>query len=162
MTITQQQVKDLFDYSDGVLMWKNKPACSRRFDGSNEAGTVTTGGYKKVVIGGKKHYVHRLIFLMHNGYLPDLIDHADGNSSNNKIENLREADKSKNAANSKLSILSTSGHRGVTKASRSDKWYARVQINKKSIHLGTFDDFEFACFVADEARRLYFGKHSRI
>jgi len=99
---------------------------------------------------------------MQYGYVPKLIDHIDGNSENNKIENLRESNKSLNACNSKTPSHNTSGHKGVIWLKREKKWLAKVQINKKVMHLGTFTDIELACLVADEARILYHGTHARI
>lgn len=160
--LTQEQALNLFRYENGVLFWIKKYHASRKKDKSDEAGTTTTGNYKKVCIAGKKYYAHRIIFLMHHGYFPEVVDHIDGDPSNNKIENLRASDKSKNAMNAKLWRTSTSGHRGVIKSRKPNRWCSRVQVNKKNIYLGTFDDFELACLVADEARILYYGEHARI
>lgn len=160
-SLTQAEALQLFEYKDGTLFWKEKPRCSRKPNGSFQAGTFTHG-YVRITVNKKKYYSHQLVFLMFNGYIPKLIDHIDGDGTNNKIENLRESDKSKNAMNSKLRKNSTSGHRGVMKSKKPNSWSARVQVNKKIIYLGTFDDFELACLVADEARVLYYGEHARI
>lgn len=161
-SLTQEEAHLLFEYRDGILFWKERPRCSRKTNGDFEAGTVTTGGYKKITVRKKKYYVHQIVFLMMRGYIHALIDHIDGNTSNNKVENLRASDKSKNACNSKLPSHNTSGTKGVSWLKRECKWVARVQINKKVIHLGTFADLELASLVADEARRLYHGDHAKI
>jgi hypothetical protein len=80
----------------------------------------------------------------------------------NKIENLRASSKSLNACNSKLRNDNSSGHKGVVWSKACNKWSARIQFQKRSIHFGVFEDFEFACLVADEARSLYHGSHARI
>lgn len=161
-TLTQEEAHRLFEYRDGVLYWKERPKQSRKVKGNMEAGTVTTGGYKKVTIKQRKYYVHQLVFLMQHGYIPEIVDHIDGNTSNNLVENLRASNKSQNACNSKIRTDNKSGHRGVVWSKACDKWTARVQINKKGIHLGVFESFELACLVADEARILYHGSHARI
>ena len=85
-----QRVKELFEYDReaGKLFWK--VATSRRIKVGREAGSIDTEGYRIVEIDGKKYKVHRLIFLIEHGYLPEFIDHKDSNPLNNHISNLRE------------------------------------------------------------------------
>ena len=161
-TLTQEEAHRLFEYRDGVLYWKERPKCSRKPKGDMEAGTVSGHGYKKLRVKKKCFYVHQVIFLLQHGFIPELIDHIDGNTNNNKIENLRASNKSLNACNSKHRVDNTSGHKGVTWGKVCKKWMARVQVNGRGIHLGVFEDFELACFVADEARRLFHGSHARL
>ena len=49
------------------------------------------------------------------------IDHIDGNSKNNKIENLREATLSQNCQNQKIRNTNTSGTKGVWFHKQSNK-----------------------------------------
>jgi hypothetical protein len=97
---------------------------------------------------------------MQHGQIPEVVDHVDGNTSNNRIDNLRASTKSLNACNSKLASNSTSGHKGVVWSGACKKWMARLQFQKRQIHLGVFEDFDLACLVADEARVLYHGEHA--
>ena len=159
--LTQEQAHSLFEYKDGMLYWRIRPKNSKKLKGDMEAGTISNG-YKKVTIFQKKYYVHQLVYLMQYGYIPKLIDHINGNRQDNTINNLRESNKSLNACNSKTPVTNTSGHKGVTWCKKTKKWFARLQFEKKHIHLGSFDDLEFACLVADEGRLLYHGKHARI
>lgn len=161
-TLTQEEAHRLFEYRGGVLYWKERPKCSRKAKGDMTAGTQTTGGYLQVTVAQKKYYVHQIVFLMQHGFIPEIVDHIDGDTSNNKIENLRASNKSLNACNSKHRVDNTSGHKGVTWGKVCKKWMARVQVNGRGIHLGVFEDFELACFVADEARRLFHGSHARL
>ena len=160
-TLTQEQAHRLFEYRDGVLYWKERPKNSRKPKGDMEAGTQSGHGYKKVRINKKAFYVHQLVFLMQHGYIPDLIDHIDGDPSNNKIDNLRQANKTENSYNSKMRVDNTSGHKSVVWHKGANKWMVQLQLEKKSKYFGVFDDFDFACLVADEARRLYHGDHAR-
>ena len=160
-TLTQEEAHRLFEYRDGVLFWRERPKCSRKAKDDMEAGTHSGHGYKKVTINQKRFYVHQLVFLMHKGYIPEVVDHIDGNTDNNQIYNLRASNKSLNACNSKLNTKNTSGHKGVIWSKLSQKWMSRIQVKQRSKHLGVFEDFELACFVADEARRLYHGAHAK-
>jgi hypothetical protein len=160
MTLTQEEAHRLFEYKDGMLLWKERPKFSRKPKGDMEAGTASGHGYKKLSYQKKKYYAHQVIFLMQHGYIPELIDHIDGDTGNNRIENLRASNKSLNACNAKSRSDNTSGHKGVVWSKACQKWMARVQFQNKSKHLGVFEDFEFACLVADEARVLYHGEHA--
>ena len=159
---TQEEVLRLFEYRDGVLYWKERPRCSRKPPGDISAGFESTQGYKKVKVNKETYYVHQIVFLMHHGYIPEVVDHIDRNTSNNRIENLRASNKSLNACNSKLRADNSSGHRGVTWNKVSTKWQVQLQFKNRCKHFGLFDDFELACLVADESRRLYHGEHATI
>jgi hypothetical protein len=161
-TLTQEEAHRLFEYRDGVLYWKERHKNSRKAKGDMEAGTPSGHGYKKVTINQKRFYVHQLVFLMHKGYIPEVVDHIDGNSANNQIYNLRASNKSLNACNSKRNIKNTSGHKGVTWHKAAKKWMCQIVFNAKTKYLGLYEDFELACLVADEARVLYHGAHAKI
>lgn len=161
MTLTQEEAHRLFEYKDGMLLWKERPKFSRKPKGDMEAGTASGHGYKKLSYQQKKYYAHQVIFLMQHGYIPELVDHIDGNTDNNKIDNLRASNKSLNACNAKIRFDSTTGHKGVVWHKGAKKWMCQIVANKKTIYLGVHEDFEFACLVADEARNLYHGEHAK-
>ena len=95
---------------------------------------------------------------MHHGYLPDYIDHIDGNTLNNKIENLRECTLEQNSWNSKISKANTSNFKNVNWHKKSNKWRITLSVNKKARHFGTYYDIEVAKFVAEIMRYKYHGK----
>lgn len=159
---TQEEVLRLFEYRDGVLYWKEPPKTSRKLKKSTIAGFNSTQGYKKVTFNKETYYIHQIVFLMHHGYIPEIVDHIDRNPSNNRIENLRASNKSLNACNSKLRSDNSSGHRGVAWSKVSKKWQVYLHLKNRYKHLGLFNDFELACLVADESRRLYYGEHAAI
>lgn len=161
-SLTQEQAKELFEYKDGILYWKTRHKNSRKAKDDLEAGTVSTYGYKRVTHKQVKYYVHQLVFLLHHGFIPKMIDHIDGDCNNNKIENLRESNKSKNACNSKIRKDNTSGCRGVTWQKKSNKWLVQVIDNKKTKYLGLYKDFELACLVSNEARSFYHKEHAKL
>lgn len=60
---------------------------------------LTSKGYLSARINGRTYLVHRLIWLYHYGYMPNwprVIDHIDGDPTNNRLENLREVTLSQN------------------------------------------------------------------
>lgn len=152
--MNQDLIKSLFEVKEGLLTWKvdrgpNK-VCGK------PAGTIHKRfGYLRTLINRKSYANHRLIFLYYNGYIPEYIDHIDGNKLNNKIENLRAATKSQNNSNSRISKLNTSGIKGVDFHAGTNKWRARISLNKKSIHVGYFDNLEDARVKINEERIKY-------
>ncbi len=74
----------LFEYNfdTGELYWKKT---------MKVAGYTTGQGYRKVRVIKSDFYVHRLLYLMFHGEDPGkfVIDHIDGNRSNNRLINLR-------------------------------------------------------------------------
>lgn len=151
--ITQQQVLDTFEYREGKLYWKVKP--SNQIAVGAQAGCINSHGYAVVRLGGVLYRVHRIVFLMHNGYLPTYIDHIDGNRLNNEISNLREATASQNACNKPLQSNSKSGIKGVTWKPKLKHWCVEIQANKIRHYCGIFKDLELAELVAVEARDKY-------
>lgn len=139
-----------YEYRDGKLYFK-KSLHSRQRKGS-EVGNLNSSGYLKVCLNKKSYLVHRLIFLMHHGYLPELIDHIDIDKLNNKVENLREADKELNSWNRDLQVNNTSGFRGVSWNKAAQKWHAYIKIKGKRKHLGLFDTAEEASKAYEDAK----------
>ena len=160
-TLTQAEAKELFDYRDGALYWKIRPKHSRKSKDDMEAGSITTGGYKKFTYRQQIYYVHQVVYLIHHGYFPKLIDHIDRNTSNNKIENLRESNKMTNAYNTPLYRKSKSGCKNVIWHEQRQKWSVRLIANKKSIHIGLYKDLELADLVATMAREKYHGAFAK-
>ena len=157
--ITQQEALDLFEYRDGSLYWRVKK--SYRVDVGKEAGCKNSHGYHVVRVNNVLYGVHRIIFLMHHGYLPKYIDHADRNPMNNRIENLREASASENAYNKITQSNNRSGFKGVRWHKQIKHWCVEIQVNKVKKYLGIYKDLELADLVAQEARDLYHGNFAR-
>jgi len=96
-------------------------------------------GYLVGHIFDRRHSAHRIIWAMHTGAWPDKhIDHVDGDPSNNRIENLREATHTENAWNRGAQENNTSGYKGVYWHKHKQKWVARIYKNRKQHHLGYF------------------------
>ncbi len=124
--ITQEKLKDLFNYDNGNLIWKNGPK-----SGLVVGYTRLPQNYRYIGLNSRYYLVHRLIYLFHHGILPKYIDHIDNDVSNNRIENLRECTLSQNSLNAKKSKLNKSGYKGVSFYKSRNKWCAKTSINKK-------------------------------
>lgn len=157
--MNQELLHKLFDYNDGRLFWKI--ANSNRIKIDSVAGYTTKHGYRKVYVIDKQLYEHRIIFLMHYGYLPKYIDHIDCNKLNNCIENLRESTHSQNMMNQKIRSNNTTGIKNVCYDNARNKWKVSICVKNKAINIGRFDSLELAELVAIEAKDLYHKEFAR-
>ena len=159
--ITQLQIKDLFEYKNNSLYWKNVKV-NRYVKNGALAGSNHHSGYRNIKINGKLYSEHRLIFLYHYGYIPKEIDHIDGNSLNNDINNLRMVTKSQNAMNRKSRKNSSSIYKGVCWDKIRNKWVVHITINKKLKYLGRFINEKEAALVYNEAAIKYHGEYAKL
>jgi len=153
--ITKEYLKLILDYNSdtGIFTWKfNK---SKRVKAGDSAGWLYNG-YRQIEINNKQYKAHRLAWLYVNGEMPtNLIDHIDGNRSNNKISNLREATYQTNSENYKTPKTNKSGVKNVSWYKNLNKWVVSISIKKIKKTIGYFDDLEFAELVAIETRNKY-------
>jgi hypothetical protein len=157
-TLLLEQLKQSFYYKDGNLHWKNSSKGTKQ-----DALAGWEGDRCRTIEFKQKNYkAHRLIFLLHYGYLPKYIDHIDGNPRNNKIENLREATHQQNSCNTKLRKDNTSGYKGVSFKKELNKWLAQSTLYGKNHYLGIFVHKEDAISAAKafrEANHKDFARH---
>jgi hypothetical protein len=152
-SITQEQVKELFDYHpDGYLIRKHN---------NRKHKSLMPNRYRQVSVFGKSYLAHKIIFLWHNGYMPETIDHKNNNHHVNDIGNLRTATLSQNQGNRKININNASGIKGVSWHKMASKWVAQIQVNKKKMHLGSFDSKEDAAQAYRDAALKYFGEFAK-
>lgn len=86
--------------SDSGLIWNTRPSPRSKRRAGDAAGTLDKAtGYFKVTVDGKQYGAHRIVFFLHNGYMPKLVDHRDRNRMNNEPDNLQDADHSLNGHN---------------------------------------------------------------
>lgn len=154
-TLTQSELKELLEYNpDTGTFVRISGRCSGRVVNSlrhDNSGNT----YYRIVINEREYALHRLAFLYMNGSLPTgIVDHINRNGLDNRWCNLRESDHSKNGINSKLSKNNTSGHVGVSKT-KSGKWSAVIGVERKSMHLGTFNDISSAIKARELASNIY-------
>jgi hypothetical protein len=154
--ITQAELKNLFDYVDGQLVAKTN---ANKRKAGDVLGTANDKGYLKGRVNQRLYRVHRLVFLYFHGFMPPQVDHIDGNRQNNQIENLREATSAQNNQN-RLATGATK-IKGVVWHKQSKKWVASICINRKSVHLGSFEKIEDAAQVATDARKKLHGEFAR-
>jgi hypothetical protein len=159
--VTAEEVRHMLDYhpTTGHMYWAN-PRAGQIKRGAR-AGSIQNG-YRRLHIGGRVYFAHRLIWLWVHGKWPEgEIDHANGDPDDNRISNLREANRSENTRNSRLRKDNKSGFKGVTRHKRTGKWYASIRMNGKPKSLGYFDAPESAHAAYCAAAAKHYGQFAR-
>lgn len=114
-------------------------------------------GYRIIHTNCRSYLGHRLAWFFCKGFWPKNIDHINTNRSDNRIENLREANVSENACNVKMYSTNKSGVKNVYWDKRENKW--RFEIKKEGVKtVKLFSDFNEAKEWADKKRKEIHGE----
>ena len=157
---TQEEIKKLFNYNPetGIFTWKPRSKEHLAWNGKH-AGKVagsTTSRYVIIYIRRKPFRAHRLAWIyVYGDILFGDLDHENREKKDNRISNLRLATRSQNMRNYLLSKNNISGVRGISWNKQFFRWEAYIEINKESIHLGVFKDFDDAVKARYEAEIKY-------
>jgi len=157
--ITYAELKELFEYKNGNLYQKAKT--SKKVNIGDIAGCLSQSGYRYITINFVQYLEHRIIFALHHGFMPEFIDHIDGNIANNCIENLRPSSHSQNMRNKKMYKSNVSGYKNVSWDNQTKKWRVQIRTDLGRKIIGRFDDIELADLVAMEARNKYHKEFAR-
>jgi hypothetical protein len=159
--ITKSELKELLNYDKdtGIFTWKKRT--SNRLKVGSVAGNNNNSGYIELKVTGIRFLAHRLAWLYEHGELPKLIDHINGNRSDNRICNLRPASYAENVYNSKIRSDNKSGVRCVSWNNRSNKWEVRIKLNGKLRNFGSYKDLTLATIVADKIRQEHHNEFYR-
>ena len=113
-------------------------------------------GYARTGIGPRENHkkilMHRLLI---NAMPGEEVDHINQNKLDNRKVNLRIANKSLNAINSKSRKDNTSGYRGVCWDKQAKKWRSQFRFNKKKILNKLFNTPEEAYNAYSQKRRIF-------
>lgn len=154
-----------YDVETGIFTWKKTRPLSHfknesamkmyigRFAGKRAGHTYHMKNsdvtYIQIRVFTKLYLGHRLAWFYVNGEWPEnLIDHKDGNGTNNIFSNLRQADKILNGRNCSLSRNNTSGINGVYWNKQNQNWVAEGHYTGDGVHkkksLGSYARLEDA------------------
>lgn len=143
-----ENIMRLFSIENEILVYAVD--CGKRKKGDVAGYQNEKSPYRTVTVDGEKFMYHRVAFFVANGYWPEVVDHIDRNTLNNKISNLRGASRSQNAINKSKPSLGVSWHK------RTNKWQAYVTKDRKTKFLGYFNCFGEALKVSSDKRKELF------
>lgn len=143
------RVTSELSYKNGRLYWKRS---------GKEAGSVGRDNRVRIRLDGKSYLRYRLVWLMHHKEWPSVIDHVDGDSVNDKLENLRNCTQRENRMNSRAA--SRSGYKGVHWAN--GVWCSRIKLNGKTVRLGYSSDPIECAKMYDKAATEMFGEYAKL
>lgn len=106
-----------------------------------------------------KPLLHRFLMSANPG---EQIDHINRNLSDCRKANLRRASPSQNGANRGLNKNNTSGYRGVSWDKSRKRWMAKIEVDRRQVHLGRFEIRELAALAYDAAAKRYFGEFASL
>lgn len=163
-----------YDPKTGAITWRARPAemfrtvaswkmWNTRFSGKPAFASSHPDGYRSGEIFGRAYLAHRVAWAVETGAWPAHdIDHRDGQRSNNRFLNLRNATRAENSRNRQSHANSTSGYLGVSRHSASGKWAAQITASGKKEHIGLFASEVDAARAYDATAIKHFGQFARL
>jgi len=151
--MTPERLRDVlaYDPETGVFTWRAT---------GKLAGGYAGDGYWRIMVDYKEYRAGRLAWLYMMGRWPvDEAEHRDGDKTNDRWANLREASRRQNLANRKVMGNSRLGVKGVELHHGS--YRVRIRVNGKRVLVGTFDTIEAASAAYAAAAREHFGDFAR-
>ena len=153
-----------FSYDAKTGLLTRKISTSVRAKAGSIVAGMTGHGYVQVYSKGDNYLVHRIAWLMVFECLPSkFLDHINGDRTDNRIDNLREATNSENCQNRGKNKNNTTGFKGVfpRKGSLINPYRAKICSNGKSISLGKFPTAESAHEAYCQAVKKNHGEFGR-
>lgn len=180
---SQEELREMFDYNPETGKLFRKPLTDAHFSNiqdsrgaswaannynsqfaGKEAFTSTDSrGYKTGKIHNVNYQAHRVVWKIVHGTDPLLIDHINGEKTDNRDSNLRECTNAENCRNAKRDPGTISKFRGVGRVKGSMRWGANISLGdgiKKS--LGSYASELEAAKAYDAAAIKYHGAFATV
>lgn len=137
--LTAQRLRELLHYDpDTGVFTRAVSQKGRNGRAGCVAGGKTDSGYIRIGIHNRLHMAHRLAWLYVFGAWPaGVVDHIDGDKTNNRIENLRDVSTSVNMQNQRTAqAKNASGFLGVTR--HGNRFEASIKLNGVNHYIGSY------------------------
>lgn len=161
---SQDTLRAILDYDPetGALSHRERPphmfgspalaaAWNRRHAGLSAINRYNGEGYAIVCLLGSRSRAHRVIWKLVHGEEPQAVDHLNGDTSDNRLSNLRGVSFRENCRNRKLPGNNSSGVMGVHWCNTIQKWVSRIGDGNRRRVLGTFTSLSEASEVRARA-----------
>ncbi len=154
-----EEVRALFSYDGGTGRIRLASGEQRA-----ESRSGLRRQYLKLSFRGQNYYLHHLVWAFHHGVWPTRLDHRNRNTTDNRIENLRECSVAQNQYNSCRKANNRSGHKGVVFQPQHPAcpWFAKIGVNGRTVALGNHATKEAAAAAYAAAAKQYAGEFARI
>jgi hypothetical protein len=154
MSLTHEELLKNFYYDPetGILIRIQHHSSRYRH---KPTGSVGGNGYVYVKFNYKTYLAHRLVwFYIHGEWPAEMVDHINGNKSDNRLVNLRSVPRYMNAQNErKARVTCKSKLMGAYPNHKT--WKSAIYIDGKKTHLGCFETAELAHAAYMEAKRKH-------
>lgn len=90
------------------------------------------------------------------------VDHKNGNSLDNRDDNLRTCTRSQNLCNRGKTKRNSTGYKGVSRDKRRNRFVANIRCQNESYYLGSFLDRQSAANAYDAAAIRLHGEFARL
>lgn len=153
-----------YDAGTGILTWQARPlsdfasknawAVWNAKHAGKPAGWLDSNRYRLIRFRGRCLKGSRVAWAIVTGEIAEVIDHQDGDTTNDRIANLRDVSAAENARNRARAVTNRTGATGVY-VSRGKRYSAQINVDGKRKYLGTYPDFETATRIRKEAEAIY-------
>lgn len=166
-----------FNPETGIFHWKNRDrdmfsgssaarvhlAWNARYSGKAALISVCSNGYLQGGLLGKKVLAHRVAVAITTGAWPVEVDHINGDKTDNRLLNLRTANRSLNVRNLPMRANNTSGVVGVYFCKRINRWCSTIEHKGKRKYLGSYSSKSGAITARRQAEVEwgFHGNHGR-
>lgn len=115
--------------------------------------------YARCGVVGVRQFLHQELLEVDP---PVLVDHANGNTLDNRRCNLRLATVAQNSCNSRTRAGTASGLKGAHLIRKTGRWRSSIRVDRKVIHLGTFATAQEAHAAYCAAAVEHHGEFARV
>lgn len=162
LSYTQAEIRALFVYERATGMLRRRDPSARQ-------------AYPWYGVGKRRRYLafrpgkpgmiylHQAVFLYHRGYVPEMLDHRNGDTRNCRIGNLRECSNAQNQYNGPRKVNNQSGYKGVVfhKKCKSRPWQAKIAKAGKVYSLGYYATAKEAAAAYEKGAKKIAGEFAR-
>lgn len=149
--------RERFSYDPQTGFFYRIATRKKKFIGTR-ADVMAPNGYRRVEVARRYVDAQRLAWFLHYGEWPEcFIDHINGDTTDNRISNLRKATPTQSNQNKKSYGKLLKGVR----ASRDGGFAASIKVDGKKKELGWFATEQAAHDAYRSAARHFFGEFAR-
>lgn len=152
--LSAARLRELHFYDPQTGVFTRRQSRGGFLEGS-ESGSLNVQGYRVIRIDRSDYYAHRLAFLYMTGSTPEIVDHINGDKSDNRLANLRPSTKKLNAQN--IHRASSANSLGILGAypGQNGRFVSRIRVDGRNKFLGEFPTPELAHEAYLSAKRKY-------